>query len=100
MERAGASLRRPLHVVLQSAGGGPLNLGGAPAKKVITPLALLWSFFCSCLFLMGLSYAWLVGSHAYRIVAGSGVLAPGAVAAVSSPAASNSPGAAAASSSE
>uniref|UniRef100_A0A383WAE8 AAA+ ATPase domain-containing protein n=1 Tax=Tetradesmus obliquus TaxID=3088 RepID=A0A383WAE8_TETOB len=60
----GSSLRRPLHVVLQ----GP---GLARLRKPAGPFSLLWSLASSLLLLLGLAFAWLVGSQALQRV-GSG----------------------------
>ncbi|KAF6252523.1 hypothetical protein COO60DRAFT_1471478 [Scenedesmus sp. NREL 46B-D3] len=58
-DEPGASLRRPLHVVLQ----GP---GLARLQKPSGPLSVLWGLTSTLMLLLGLSFAWLVGSQALR----------------------------------
>jgi ATP-dependent metalloprotease len=82
----GASLRRPLHVVIQGGFGG--GYGGAPlARGRPSALALLLRVATTAAAVIGLSFAWLVGTQAARRAAASGGLGSGAGMASISPAA-------------
>jgi hypothetical protein len=77
----GASLRRPLHVVVQGGFGG--GYGGAPlARGRPGPLSLLLRLLGTAAMIVGLSFAWLVGAQAARRAAATGGLGAGSGAAV------------------
>eukprot|EP00879_Flechtneria_rotunda_P014610 GHRR01015267.1.p1 GENE.GHRR01015267.1~~GHRR01015267.1.p1 ORF type:complete len:605 (+),score=233.34 GHRR01015267.1:179-1993(+) len=74
-EGPGSSLRRPLHVVLQ----GP---GLARLQKPSGPFQALWGFATTLILLLGLSFAWLVGSQALRRMSSGATAAHGAASSV------------------
>jgi ATP-dependent metalloprotease len=76
----GSSVRRPLHVTLQGAAALPM------ASKPAGPMQALWGLASTLLVIVGLAFAWLVGSQAVRRVSAQPGLSSGAV-----PAASGSP---------